>query len=207
MTTVHTRSTPIPLIYYRSGMRVDADGAPGAYTPKGKGLDYLANAGKPGNYYGLVTNEKGIPYVQGPNDPCPGFYVSATALTDRSKARNNPAKYVDSSSIPYIAVPSNALSLGVKMGDLAVVMNENNKAVCMALVADVGPKNKWGEGSIYLCQQLGINDSPKKGGCDSGILYVVFTGTSSGWPRDVEEFTATALDLLEEAGGLEAFED
>jgi Fungal chitosanase of glycosyl hydrolase group 75 len=64
---------------------IDADGSPHAYHPNGSppGLDYLANAGKPGNWYGIVTdNQKasGNPVVQGSSDPAPGFYISSTAL-------------------------------------------------------------------------------------------------------------------------------
>src|SRR5690349_18244953 len=35
------------VIEFYGGMQVNADGSPHAYHPQGKGLDYLANAGKP----------------------------------------------------------------------------------------------------------------------------------------------------------------
>lgn len=205
MTTVHTRSTPVELLYYVAGMRVDGDGAPTCYGPKG-GLDYLANAGGPGNWYGIVTDSKGVPIIQGPNDPAPGFYVSPTSLQDKTKSRINPLRYVNSSTVPYIAVPKNALALGVALGDLAMVVNLKSSVCCAAIVADVGPKNKWGEGSICLCEQLGIPSSPKRGGCDDGVLFVIFTGTATGWPREPEEMDEAVGALWEQAGDLGAFE-
>src|SRR5580765_7782088 len=66
-------------------MTIDADGCPHAYGPEGtKPLDYLANAGYPGNWWGIVTDAEGIPYVQRTDDgkdraPWPGYYLSTTA--------------------------------------------------------------------------------------------------------------------------------
>src|SRR4051812_22059936 len=45
------------VVYWSSGMQIDADGCPRAYHPKNIGLDWLANAGEPGNWYGLVTDD------------------------------------------------------------------------------------------------------------------------------------------------------
>ena len=36
----------------------DADGSPRAYCPGNKGLDFTANAGKEGHWYGVVTDIK-----------------------------------------------------------------------------------------------------------------------------------------------------
>src|SRR5258708_2675267 len=82
-----------------AGLAVDADGSPHAYAPSGsglQGLDYLANAGHSGNWWGIATDSHGMPYIQGPNTPAPGYYVSTTALEDGSKAVNDPARYVNS---------------------------------------------------------------------------------------------------------------
>ena len=82
-------------------MDIDADGSPHAYHPNGSppGLDYLANAGSPGNWWGIATdNQKssGNPVVQDSSDPAPGFYVATTALIDTSKSWKNPLAYVNS---------------------------------------------------------------------------------------------------------------
>ncbi|MBW1728304.1 MAG: hypothetical protein JRI63_06915 [Deltaproteobacteria bacterium] len=42
-----------------------------------KRIDFLANAGRPGNWKSLVSHNgrtKGVPVVQGLSDPFPGFY-------------------------------------------------------------------------------------------------------------------------------------
>jgi hypothetical protein len=54
--------------FYESGLMIDADGAYHAYHPDNRsGLDYLGNAGHPGNWWALVTNNgqpSGSPLVQ-----------------------------------------------------------------------------------------------------------------------------------------------
>jgi hypothetical protein len=184
-------------VCFRSGMEIDADGGPHAYAPPQlsalfgvHGLDYLANAGKPGNWYGLVC-VNGEPVVQGPEDPAPGYFVSPTALADHSKAETNPARYVNAEVVPYISVPPDLKARGVQLGDLCVVGYRDGW--CPAIVADIGPHGKYGEGSIALANVLGLASSPRNGGTDRGVTYVIFPGTSKGWPRDFAEDAATLL--------------
>ena len=60
--------------FFEAGMAIDADGAPQAYHPEpdsNLGLDFLVNAGSPGNWFGIVTDSgqpDGNPIVQGPDD-------------------------------------------------------------------------------------------------------------------------------------------
>jgi cold shock CspA family protein len=54
-------------ILYRAKFAVDADGCPRAYGPNDTGLDWTANAGYPGNWWGIVTffNEsKGFGFIK-----------------------------------------------------------------------------------------------------------------------------------------------
>lgn len=179
---------------YESGLAVDADGAPDAYGPEGRGRDALANAGKPGSWWGVVTDTgkaSGTPVVQGPSDPKPGFYVSSTSLQDPAKAASDPRRYVDSSTVPYVAISprllKRSLAGGAQLGDVVAVANRTNGKVSYAVVADVGPKDKLGEGSIALAEALGVSGDPRHGGTAKGILYVVFPGSGKGWPRTKEE--------------------
>jgi hypothetical protein len=95
--------------FYESGMMIDADGGYHAYHPDNKsGLDYLGNAGKPGNWWALVTdNEKpsGNPVIQSSSDPAPGFYISTTSLEDSSVDREDPRRYVNAESINFFVLP------------------------------------------------------------------------------------------------------
>jgi hypothetical protein len=181
---------------YESGLAIDADGAPDAYGPDGRGRDALANAGKPGNWWGVVTDTgkaSGTPVVQGASDPKPGFYVSSTSLQDPKKAASDPQRYVDSSAIPYVAISprllKRSLAGGAQLGDVVAVVNRANGKVAYAVVADVGPRDKLGEGSIALAETLGVNGDPRRGGTAKGILYVVFPGSGMGWPRAREEIS------------------
>ena len=92
-------------VMFQSGMTIDADGAPNAYNPDNTGLDDLSNAGEPGDWDGIVADRGGEPFIQGPDDPFPGFYVSCTALVDWSKLRTDPARYVDASKIMMAGLP------------------------------------------------------------------------------------------------------
>lgn len=164
-------------VAFKGGLSVDADGSPRAYHPNNTGLDHLANAGRPGNWWGIATDARGRPFVQGPNDPAPGHYVSTTALIDGRFKANDPRRYANSETVPFIAVPPELRSQGVKLGDLVAVRNERTGKTVFAIVADIGPRGHLGEGSIKLAQELGINADARRGGAGSGVSYVAFPGS------------------------------
>lgn len=186
---------------FKSGMSVDADGSPRAYNPANTGLDHLANAGKPGNWWGIATNSSGKPYVQGAKDPAPGYYVSTTALTNPKFPANDPRRYVDSEKVPFIAIPPQLREQGVKLGDLVAVRNDKTGKTVFAVVADIGPKDHQGEGSIKLAQELGINSNARNGGVGSGISYVVFPGSKQTWPMTHEQIQAAGAKAYAQYGG------
>ena len=143
--------------FYESGMTIDADGAPNAYHPDNTGLDDLANAGSPGSWEGLAKDADGEPIIQGPNDPYPGYYVSAAALADRLCPFNDPTRYVDASKIPFVVLPGGmARQLGARPGDFAIAFNQRNGKSSYAIFGDVGPYDRIGEGSVALAENLGI---------------------------------------------------
>ena len=186
---------------FKSGMSVDADGSPRAYHPRNTGLDALGNAGKPGNWWGIATDSRGTPYVQGPNDPAPGHYVTTTALVDGRYKANDPRRYVDSEKVPFIAIPPQLKDQGVKLGDLVAVRNERTGKTVFAVVADIGPRDHQGEGSIKLAKELGINPNPRNGGIGSGVSYVVFPGSKKTWPLSHEQIQAEGAKLYAAYGG------
>jgi hypothetical protein len=192
--------------FFRSGMSIDADGAPKAYHPvSAQGLDALGNAGKPGNWWALVTDTgkpSGTPVVQKATDPAPGFYISTTTLEDMTKERTDPTRYVDSSTIPYVVLPSDTRTkLKARMGDFAVVINSKNQKLSPAIVADQGPKGQIGEGSIALAEALGVPANPRRGGAAGGVLYLVFPGSGNRKLRAVEEIKTEATRLFDAWGG------
>jgi Fungal chitosanase of glycosyl hydrolase group 75 len=188
--------------FYEAGMTIDADGAPNAYHPDNTGLDDLRNAGAPGNWEGLAKDRDGEPYVQGPDDPFPGYYVSATALADRSKPANDPTRYVDASKIPFIVLPGPmAREVGARPGDFAVVFNQNNGKSSYAIFGDIGPSDRIGEGSIALAENLGIRSDARNGGARRGIIYLVFPGSGNRQPRSIEEIDSETEKLVQHWGG------
>lgn len=191
-----------------SGMAVDADGAPHAYHPSNTGLDYLANAGHAGNWWGIVTdNDKssGNPAVQGSGDPAPGYYVSATSLVDPAYSRLQQRRYVDSETIPYIVLPAEVTkATGIRLGDFVVVLNAKTGKRSYAIFADGGPRGKIGEGSIALATALGVPPSPKNGGTSSTIIfYLAFPGSGSRRPVPAAEVQTRGAEVLTAWGGEE----
>jgi hypothetical protein len=194
-------------LYFVAGMQIDADGAPRAYHPRGSppGLDFLANAGSPGNFFGLVTDRDGKPVIQSAHDPAPGFFVSPTSLQNPDRPIADPRRYVNASTIPYIVLPALVRDRGgVRLGDFATVRNRRNGRVSHAIFADGGPRGKIGEGSIALAKALKIPSSPKHGGTDlKDVVYVVFAGSGNRRPRTKAAIDAKGKHLLEAWGGLE----
>jgi len=188
-------------------MAIDADGAFRAYHPDDRhGLDSLAHAGHPGDWWALVTDNgksSGRPVVQGKSDPAPGYYVSTTALYDIGKLNpRDPHKYVDALNIPYVVLHPKALKYA-RLGDFATVVNLQNGRTSAALVADVSaPDLPVGEGSIALAKALGINSNARNGGKRGGVVYLIYSGSGNGRPRPLQEIATKSKELLEEWGGL-----
>jgi Fungal chitosanase of glycosyl hydrolase group 75 len=193
--------------FFKSGLAIDADGAFRAYHPNDRlGLDSLAHAGHPGNWWALVTHNgktSGHPVVQQRSDPAPGYYVSTTALYDPDNPnQSDPHRYVDAATVPYIALHPKALKYA-RLGDFATVVNLQNQKVSAALVADETARNlSVGEGSIALAEALGVNSDPRYGGKDGAIVYLIYPSSGNGKPRRVEDIVANSNRLFEMWGGL-----
>lgn len=194
------------VVYYEGGLAVDADGSPRAYGPNNIGLDWTADAGHPGDWYGIVVGSNGNPVIQGSNDPYPGMYISTTALQDHTKATTDTTRYVDAEKINYVSVASDLIkTYGIRMGDLAAVYYRNTNTLCSAVCADVGPRGKYGEGSVALASQLGMSGNAKHGGCDDNVVTIIFINSHSSWPLDDSTVLELVQSLLQQAGGIQQF--
>ncbi len=190
--------------FYAAGMTIDTAGSPRAYHPRGSppGLDHLKNAGSPGNWWALVTDPNGEPVVQRRGDPAPGFYISTTALEDASQPATSPRRYVNSSTIPFVVLPQRVLeATGARLGDFAAVWNRRTEKVAYAIVADIGPAGRIGEGSIALARALAIDPSPTSGGQSADVVYVIFPGSGNRRPRTRPEIRTQGAALFEKWGG------
>jgi hypothetical protein len=198
--------------FFTGAMSVDADGAPRAYHPalpgrpsgSPPGLDDLRNAGRPGHWFGIVTDANGRPRVQGADDPAPGFHISATSLTNRGHTRpDDPRRYVDATRIAYVVLPPAVMHAGAaRLGDIAVAFNRRNEQLAFAIFADIGPNVHIGEGSVALAKALGLPSDPKAGGAsDRIIVYVVFPESGNGFGRPGRVIERLGTRLLREWGG------
>jgi len=126
-------------IIFLAGMAIDADGAPNAYGPEGTdALDYLANAGSPGDWWGIACDSSGEPYVQKVYHPYPGYYVSTTSLQNSQFPPENPDSNLNSVEIPFIVLPTTD-SFGCEIGDLGLVYNLETGDNMYVIVGDLGP--------------------------------------------------------------------
>jgi hypothetical protein len=193
-----------------AGAMVNADGHSQAYHPDGTppGLDYIENAGYPGNWWGIATDSDGDPYIQTKDKghPDPGFYVSTTALIDSAYAESHPYRYVHSGEIPSFVIPSSP-KFDIALKDVAYIHNKSNgKSVC-AVCADIGPTDEFGEVSIFAAKKLGLNADPKSGGThENEIVYVMFIDAPIKWPSTPHEIHTHTMKVFREWGGTERLE-
>lgn len=171
-------------VSFMGEMSINGDGSPRAYAPVGFGqpLDYLANAGHPGSWWGIATDSTGKPIIQGKDDPYPGYYVSTTSLKNHGFKHGDPRREVDSEKVPFIVVPPQIIK-GVKpvvLGCKARITDTKTGAYVNAVVADVGPKTHLGEASIAAAIALGIPSDPKNGGSSQKrFLYELWPGIAA----------------------------
>lgn len=190
---VSARNVPVRNIpgtsatHFVAKLAIDADGAPHAYHPENKGsFDWLGNIAK--------SDRHGVQGLDAAG-PAEGFIVSATSLADPRYPENDTHRYVDSSLVPYIVLPTAAYPrLGdqaARRGCLAFVVHTKTGGSTGAIFADSG--RAVGEGSIALALSLGLNpfstrNYPKVTGFDGeDFFYLVFHGThiAPPWPVGV----------------------
>eukprot|EP00019_Armaparvus_languidus_P003761 CAMPEP_0168591400 /NCGR_PEP_ID=MMETSP0420-20121227/7115_1 /TAXON_ID=498008 /ORGANISM="Pessonella sp." /LENGTH=768 /DNA_ID=CAMNT_0008627191 /DNA_START=87 /DNA_END=2393 /DNA_ORIENTATION=+ len=182
------RDSASKAFYWTNTLHVDADGAADAYNAANTGIDYLANAGRPGNWWGITTDSSGTPYKQGSNDPKPGYYVSGTSLVNKIYPSSRQCRFVESRKISYIVIPnisSFRSAVGVKIGDFGLLYYKKTGKMLYTMYADAGPSNKIGEGSIYAIEAIGHNpwNSARTrvvSGVPSGVTIVMFPNTGFG---------------------------
>lgn len=215
-TKLLSHPTASAYLFSSNHMAVDADGAPNAYHPDDVGLDFLANAGYPSKSWWTSV------LVPDPNNPhraytqtsgeFAGYFVSKTSLQDKSKAVNDPARYVDARNVPYLVFPRSFYRMkgtGL-LGDLGYAFNLSSGEKTSFVVADIGPSNaQLGEVSIALAEGLGgrnVNPRNAAGAPRGEMLYIVFPYSSRthSWPLSVDEIEHRSNSLLEEAGGIES---
>jgi hypothetical protein len=167
-------------VSFVAGMTIDADGGRRTYAPPDSGLkalDYLANAGSPGNWYGLVTDTQGRPVIAKS-----GYYVSPTTYERKEYSNRNPERYLDPET-EFFAVfpgPLRRLVKPVVLGCRVIVQDLQTGATKEGVAGDTGPSTHLGEASIAFAEFFGIPSSPKNGGVGGRrFKYIFFPGIAA----------------------------
>ncbi|MEZ0077041.1 glycoside hydrolase family 75 protein [Planotetraspora sp. GP83] len=89
---------------------------------------------------------------------------------------------LNAAGLPYVVVPSsssiwNYTTKGIGCNTVVAVIY--NGKIEYAVVGDTGPTQIIGEASYKTASDLGINPDPSNGGTDSGVTYIVFTGSGT----------------------------
>jgi Fungal chitosanase of glycosyl hydrolase group 75 len=109
---------------------------------------------------------------------------------------------VNAEVVPYMVLPGGAYQrFGVQLGDMVLVRNKDNGKMAVAVFADVGPRNKTGEGSMELAREVGLNPSPTHGGTSRpSIEYLVLPNTHGTKPRNEQELLARIAEQRRQFG-------
>lgn len=230
-------------LVFSSQMQVNTDGAPDSYHPDDIGITHICNgvslgasctwqancmtkfnqakaqgfSGSPKIcFFAMATHANGKPVIQGANDPKPGFFVSTTALQQPGIDIRTPQAHLDSNQIPFIVIPRHwqqSSTPGPKLGDFALVLRKSTGKMSFAVVGDLGPKRKIGEGSVALHQALG-NDPFQirfgkrrafRGIGNRDVLYVIFPNSKiAGTQMTSELINREGQRLLDSLGGRDA---
>lgn len=183
---------------------IDADGANGqhgekpAYTIRDDGSEYLANGGmglRRGKVIGVedwfrhivITGDDGQPRVFEN-----GVIASMTSLRFTSKAKDDPAAYVDSETVPYIVLPPTVRERckGIALGCRARATHIRTGKTVDCVVADIGPRRKCGELSIAAARAIGIPSSPRNGGTEKPVVRYEL------WPGEIAEINGMKYPML-----------
>jgi hypothetical protein len=198
-------------IVFLGRLTVDADGSPHAYHPvNARGLDDKENAGRPGHWAGIATDncaEDGNPVIQGPNDPAPGYYVTPTTMRASTNVSCEvQSNYVNAEKIPFVALPPKVARIltdraaHTTRGNAVVVANPSG-AVKTAVFADQSPAFGRGEGSVKLVSDLGYNPNARNGGTEVRELVYVVLPQRLGFPADANTVKSEVTPLFEAWGG------
>lgn len=115
----------------------------------------------------------------GGNDAGDVHHKPDTSLHDSADAP------LDANAYPFVVLPRRGKlpyhwgRIGVGVGDLVICFYKNG-ASCAAIIGDMGPDFKIGEGSVKAARALGIDPDPTNGGLQRvppGVAHVVFPGS------------------------------
>lgn len=189
MKTIYTSNAGQPVTWdgsvmqFTAAMACCADGSPIAYGPNNSGQDYTANAGYPGNWWGVVTNKSGRPIIQdGKSEAKPhkGFYISCTAYFRSEYPEADVRRWLDARTVPYVVIPHDLRGKvpPVVLGCRATVECDGKIIECV--MGELGPAGSLGEASQAVCDFYGLSSNPRNGGtANKKYLYRIYPGVAA----------------------------
>jgi len=141
----------------------------------------------------ILLTIAGIDVVEGDNGQL--SYVAGMQIDDdgsgdphhdpdfqaRTSYRNG-GNWLNADLVPYIVLPPRVIRAvpGIVLGCQAQATNSLTGLSSPAVVGDVGPMDRLGEGSIALARAIGVDPSPTTGGEDRPIIrYLLFPGVAA----------------------------
>ncbi len=117
-------------------------------------------------------------------------YLPDTSAVD---SMGNP---LDASTLPFIVIPLASARFrytdyAIRAGQIALVIYGDR--MVFGIFGDAGPAAIIGEASFAMAEALGIPSSPRTGGVDSGVTYLVFTGTGARVTHNEDHAEAVRL--------------
>jgi len=98
-----------------------------------------------------------------------------------TSATDSHGNFLDAARLPYVVIPLPSgrfdfAEHGVGLGTIVAVIYAGKLEY--GVIGDQGPDSIIGEASYALAKRLGINSDPHRGGVDSGVTYIAFSGPS-----------------------------
>jgi hypothetical protein len=159
------------VIEYQGEQTCCSDGSPRCYGPNNTGLDWTGNAGYPGNWWGVVTDDYGNPIIQKKGNPdkhpYPGLYVSCTAYGFYDEYEQDDCRcWVNAETVLFSVIPS-SVRMAVEpklLGCRASIEDLKTGKLCECVCAEIGPSTHMGEASMAVCDYFGLSSDPRAGG-------------------------------------------
>jgi hypothetical protein len=151
-----------------------------------------------------------------PDGPYKGYFVSTTSLiADPSKDVCDPARYLDSLTVPFSIYPNHAnfTDNGVNKGDIVVTYNPTTDRIEYSIIGDRGPKWGLAEGSVYMAKTLSNRTKNPKSRKEvyrfalPKVHTLMLPSASVSQPFTAEKIQAAGKAAFESWGGMSRMRD
>ncbi len=106
----------------------------------------------------IPQTKDGYPCLHGEESRYPGYFITATTLTQASEVRADgcaTARYIDPLEIPFFVLPGGSVGTA-QIGDIVIGFYKtgSTERIAFGIAGDAGPIEQFGEGSVLFNQIL-----------------------------------------------------